>query len=336
VKKLGIATITLTITAAVVFAQQPAKMPAQPDIKASQPVTSDPVIISYGTTQIHQSEFEAAVKTLPPEYQAFAQGSGKKAFAEDYVRMKMLASEAEKNGLEKNPDVAAQLLLMRANALANAEMTRMELAIAVPDDEIQSAYDAKKPTLEQARARHILIAFKGSPAARPGAKELTEEEAKAKAEEIRQKLVAGADFAETAKKESDDVASGEHGGELGTFSKGRMVPEFEKAAFEGKVGEISPIIRTQFGFHILQVEERKTQSLDELKPQLLQDIRQKKMQEMLENMKNSAKATFSETYFAAPAPESAPAVSEAPKAQKKPAETPKPKKADAPATPKKH
>jgi peptidyl-prolyl cis-trans isomerase C len=277
--------------------------------------TADPVVIRAGDVQVTKSEFEAALKTIPAEYQAYASGPGKKAFAEDYLRMKLLAREAEKHGLEKKPEVIQQLRLMRENALANAELNRIEESVKITDAELQKAYEEKKQSYQQAKARHILIAFQGSPAQQQGKKELTEEEAKAKAEEIRKKIAAGADFAEVAKTESDDRGSGSRGGELGTFSRGQMVPEFEQAVFGAKSGELTPVVRTQFGYHIIKVDELKTQSLDEVKAELEREIRQKKLQERLDQLKNASAPTFDEAYFTPPAPPTPPAA---------PEQTPKP------------
>lgn len=266
----------------------------------------DPVVIRFSGTEIRKSEFEAAVKSIPEQYQAYANGPGRRAFAEDLIRMRILASEAEKNGLEKDPEVASQLRLLRMNTLANAQLSRMQEASTVAPADLQKAYDDKKSSFERAKARHILIAFKGSAAQQPGKKELTEEEAKAKAEEIRAKLVAGGDFAATAKAESDDVGSGANGGDLGSFTRGQMVPEFEKAAFEGKVGEISPVVRTDYGYHIVQVQDRGPAPLAEVREQLEAELKQKKLQDSIEKMKNDAKPAFDETYFAAPAAPAAP------------------------------
>ena len=290
---------------------QAAKAPAEPAKPvASTPVAkaaADPVVMSFSGVEVRQSEFEAAVKALPAEYQGYAAGPGKRAFAEDYLRMRILAAEAEKSGLAGDPKVASQLKLMRENTLASAQFTRLQETVNLSDDEIQKSYDEKKPTLERAKARHILIAFKGSPAAQKDRKELTEDEAKAKAEGIRTKLVAGADFAAIAKAESDDTGSAARGGDLGSFSRGQMVPEFDAAVFEGKVGEISPVVRTQYGFHVIQVQERGPAPLTEVKPQIEQELKQKKLQEKVDAMKDAARVTFDDTYFAPPAPEAAPA-----------------------------
>ncbi|HUP45273.1 MAG TPA: peptidylprolyl isomerase [Thermoanaerobaculia bacterium] len=266
----------------------------------------DPIIIAAGNLTVRQSEFETAIQTLPQEYQQFAMGPGKKQFAEDYLRMKMLAAEGLKNGLDKDPDVVKQLNLMRENLIANAELGRIEKGITVSDADLQKAYEANKEQYEQIKARHILVAFKGSPAAQPGKTELTEEEAKAKAEDIRKQLVAGASFDELAKKESDDTGSGARGGDLGAFGRGQMVEEFENAVFSAKEGAIPPVVRTQFGYHVIRVDENTTTPFAEVKEQLERAERQKKVQEKLESMKTAAKPTFNDAYFAAPAPAAAP------------------------------
>ncbi|MGA7616861.1 MAG: peptidylprolyl isomerase [Thermoanaerobaculia bacterium] len=285
-KKLTIAMVTVSMLAVGTIAW----------IADAADTSKDPVVVKAGSVEIRQSEFEAALKTLPAQYQAYAMGPGKKAFAEDYLRMRLLAAEAEKSGLDKSEEVQTQLQMMRANALANAELQKLTEDVKVTPEELQKAYTAKKDTLEKVHARHILIAFKGSPAA-PQQGALTEERAKAKAEEIRKQLVAGADFAELAKKESDDKGSGARGGDVGEFSRGQMVPEFEKAAFETKVGEISPVTRTQYGYHIIKVESHSVPTLDQVKEQLEEDIRKEAVDKKVSSLQDQAKPTFDNGYF---------------------------------------
>ena len=293
--------IALTLVATIGFAQD---KPAAPAATTAQ--AADPVVISAGTVTIKQSEFESALKTLPAEYQQYAMGAGKKQFAEDYLRMKMLAAEGMKNGLDKKPEVVQQLSLMRENLVAQAQLQKIEEGIKLSDDDLKKVYESGKNEYEQVKAKHILIAFKGSPAAQQGKPELTEEQAKAKAEELRAKIVGGASFDELAKTESDDTGSGSRGGDLGEFSRGQMVPEFEKAAFEAKVGDVTPVVRTQFGYHIIKVEEHGHTPFEQVKPMLERNERQQRLQKTLEAMKETAKPTFNETYFAPPAPQAAP------------------------------
>jgi peptidyl-prolyl cis-trans isomerase C len=307
VKKTITTTIALALAASFAIAQDKpatqAQKPAAPAATATAPAAAtDPVIIAAGTIAVRKSEFEAAIQTLPAEYQQYASGTGKRQFAEEYLRMKMLAAEGMKNGVDKDPEVIRQLDLMRENLVANAQIQRLEKGITVTDEDLKKVYDADKSKYEQVQARHILIAFKGSPAAQAGKPELTEEQAKAKADDLRKKLVSGAKFEDLAKAESDDTGSGANGGDLGAFGHGQMVPEFEKAAFAAKAGEVTEVIRTQYGYHVIKVTEHGSTPFEQVKATLEKNERQKRVQAALEAMKESAKPTFNATYFPPPAP----------------------------------
>ncbi len=306
-KKIISTTIALVLVASAGLAQKTATPPAAP-APAAAAKQADPIVIAAGDLSIRQSEFEAALKSLPAEYQQYAQGPGKQQFAEDYLRMKMLAAEGMKSGLDKDPEVVNQLALMKENLVAQAQLAKIENNITISDADLKKKYDENKAQYEQVKARHILIAFKGSAAAQEGKPELTEEQAKAKAEELRKQIVGGASFDELAKKESDDVGSGARGGDLGEFGRGQMVPEFEAAAFGAKVGDVTPIVRTQFGYHIIKVEEHGSTPFEGVKPTLERAERQARMQAKLDEMKSNAKATYNAEYFApAGAPEPPPA-----------------------------
>ena len=291
-------------------------------VTAAPAAKTDPVIISAGTVAIHQSDFETAVKSLPAEYQPYALGPGKKQFADDYLRMKLLASEGMKAGLDKDPDVVKQLDLLRENLVAQEELKHIDSSINVTDADLKKAYDENKKDYEQVKARHILIAFKGSPAAQKGKKELTDAEAKAKAEALRTEIAGGkAKFEDVAKKESDDTESGKNGGDLGAFGRGQMVPEFEKAAFVAKAGEVTPVVKTQFGYHIIKVEAHTSTPFEQVKPALEKTLKQKLVRDKLDAMKESAKPVYDEAYFApppAPAPAKAVTPPATPKPEKKP------------------
>jgi len=125
----------------------------------------------------------------------------------------------------------------------------------VTDADLQAYYQKHLDQFQvkdQVRVRHILIKVP------QGADAATDAAAKKKAEDIRKQILAGGDFAKLAKENSDDPGSKEQGGELGFVQKGQTVPEFEKAAFDGNPGQTSEIVKTQFGYHILQTEEKQT------------------------------------------------------------------------------
>lgn len=321
--------MALALAAPAMFAQgTPAPAAATPKSATATAGDPDPVVISAGACIVRKSEFEAALKTLPAEYQSFAQGPGRKQFADDYLRMRLLANEGTKAGLQNDPEVVNQLNLMRENLVATAELKKIDSGITVTDAEVQKAYADGAKTYEQVKARHILIAPKGSAAAQPGKKELTDDEAKAKAEDLRKQIVGGASFDELAKKESDDVGSGARGGDLGSFSRGQMVPEFEQAAFNAKVGDVTPVVKTQFGYHIIKVEAHDSAPIEQVRPAIEKELKQTKLHAALDAMKESAHPTYDETYFAPPpapaasvAPESTPA---APKDDAKKTDTKKP------------
>lgn len=313
--------IALALAAPAVFAQsKPAVQPA-PTAPAATAHDADPIIITAGTVTVRRSEFEAALKTLPAEYQSMlSQPAGRKQFADDFLRMRLLASEGTKAGLQNDPEVINQLNLMRENLVASAELKKIDSGITVSDAEIQKVYADGAKDYEQVKARHILIAPKGSPAAQPG-KDLTDEQAKAKAEDLRKQIVGGANFEELAKKESDDTGSGARGGDLGSFGHGQMVPEFEQAAFSAKVGEVTPVVKTQFGYHIIKVEAHDATPLEQVRPTIEKNLKQTKLHAALDAIKDNAHATFDDAYFAPPPPPpaaaAAPATPVAPKSDVK-------------------
>ena len=315
-KKTTLFLMGLALSASVVMAQDKPAATTTPTATTTTATaaTGDPVIITAGDIVIKQSEFESALKTLPAEYQSYAMGPGKKQFGEDFLRMKMLAQMGYKAGLQNDPAVQQQLALMKDNLVANAQLGQIDKSVTLNDADLQKIYDANKKDYEQVKARHILIAFKGSPAAPQGKPELTEEQAKTKAEAIKKQLDGGAKFEDLAKKESDDTGSGANGGELGAFGHGQMVPEFEKAAFDAKIGDVIGPVRTQFGYHIIKVDSHEYTPFETVKATIEKREHQKALQAKLDSLKSDAKPVFSDAYFPPPPPPAAaaPAESKAP------------------------
>jgi peptidyl-prolyl cis-trans isomerase D len=146
----------------------------------------------------------------------------------------------------------------------------------VSDAEVQTYYNAHQDQYqvkEQVKVRHILIAV---PA---GADAKTDAAAKTKAEDLLKQIKAGGNFADLASKNSDDPGSKTQGGELGWLDRGKTVPEFDKAAFTLSPGQTSDLVKTQFGYHILQVEDKKTahlRPLAEVKAEIVPVLEQQK------------------------------------------------------------
>src|SRR6185436_4181245 len=169
-------------------------------------------------------------------------------------------------GVDKQRKVELQIMLQQARLIASMyEQESLLESVKATQPEID-AYMKAHPE-DQVHARHILIAMKSEAPApeereeeEPGkekSQELTKPQARAKAEEVLKRVRGGEDFASLAKQFSTDPGSKENGGDLGWFGRGRMVPEFEKAAFALQPGQISEIVESPFGFHIIKVEEKR-------------------------------------------------------------------------------
>jgi peptidyl-prolyl cis-trans isomerase C len=262
-------------------------------------VPPDAVVLSVGEDKITKAQFDMILSTLPPQQQPQVQTpKGRRDIAEKLAEILMLSQEAKAQKLDQTPKIQMQITLSTDQLLA-AAMYRDLGENAKPDDAtLHAYYDAHKSDWEEVKARHILIRFQGSkmPLA-DGMKELTPDEALAKATELRAKIVAGADFAATAKESSDDKGSGANGGDLGAFGKGRMVPEFDKEAFLLPVGQISQPVKSPFGYHIIKVDSHTTKPFDDVKAEILKRIPAEMAQKALADLKTKKPATYNDAYF---------------------------------------
>ena len=289
--------ILVLASAALLSAQQPP--PAdRPEVKPvpgapGASVAPDAVILTIGTEKITRAQFEDLLTALADSGRPAATATARRQVAEQLGDLTALAQEARKRKLDQSASVKQMIVIQTDQVLAGS--LAKELSEAKPDDTAAHAfYDAHKGQYEQATASHILIRFKGSQAPpRPNEKDLTEEEALAKAQNIRKKLVDGADFAATAKAESDDTGSGAKGGSLGTFSHGQMVAAFDKAVFSLPVGQISEPVKTQFGYHIIKVESRTSKSFEEAKA----DIAKEMGKDEMDKIRKNTPIKLDETYF---------------------------------------
>ena len=162
--------------------------------------------------------------------------------------------------------------------------------ITVDPTEVKKYYDTNQTQFdkgERVRASHILVKFDPHVAT-----DKERADAKAKIEAIQKKLKNGADFAELAKKESDDTGSAVRGGDLGFFQRGAMVPPFEEAAFKAKPGEVTDIVESQFGYHIIKVFEKKSAGLvpfEEAKGEIETQLKRKKTNTAVRDYVNQVK-----------------------------------------------
>jgi len=278
-------------------------------VPPAPPPEPDKVILTIGPTKFTEAQYETLVNALPQQYQTYARGAGKRQFAENLVQLMILSDEAEKRHLDGQPKVQEQLKFQRQNLLAQAMFDDLQASVKVDDSLVQLYYDAHKNEYESVKAKHILIRVKGAPM--PGAEgkpELTDEQALAKAKEVRAKLVAGGDFAAIALTDSDDTGSAKQGGDLGEFRRGMMVPPFEQAAFSLKVGEISEPVKSPFGYHIIVVQEHKLKTLADVRSDIETKLRPEMARKQVQALRDKTAVTIDDGFFGpAPAPPPAPA-----------------------------
>ncbi|HOE56733.1 MAG TPA: peptidylprolyl isomerase [Bacillota bacterium] len=164
---------------------------------------------------------------------------------------------------------------MKKELIINKLNEKLTEKVTVDNDELKNYYDNHQDEFVSVKASHILL------------------ESREEAEKILQRVKAGENFAELAKQNSKDPSAKENSGDLGYFSQGEMVEPFEKAAFAMKPGEISDIVQTDFGFHIIKLEDRKLEKFadvrEQLKGNLLYDKKSKEYEKLLEEMRKNTK-----------------------------------------------
>lgn len=160
-------------------------------------------------------------------------------------------------------------------------------SISVTDADIQNFYNENPAMFERVHASHILITLE------PGATDIQKAEARKKTQEAQAELNKGKEFAEVARQYSQDPYSKDQGGDLGFFARGQMVPTFDEAAFRLEPGQVSEIVETQFGYHIIKVSEKKKMTLEEVGPRMNDFMRDRKiamaMEQRIKELREKAK-----------------------------------------------
>ena len=194
-------------------------------------------------------------------------------------------------GLDKQRKTQVQIMLQQARLLASMyEEESLSKSVKASQPEIDE-YMKSHPE-EQVHARHILISVKSEDAPSEGG--LDKPTARAKAEEVLKRVKAGENFESLAKEYTTDPSGKENGGDLGWFGKGRMVPEFEKAAFALQPGQVSDIVESPFGFHIIKVEGRRNGDPQAAAQQVEQDKEKKLIDEIVK--RQSAHITVADNF----------------------------------------
>jgi peptidyl-prolyl cis-trans isomerase C len=259
----------------------------------------DPVLAKVNGTEIHQSDLAVAEEEagqLPP-----MSPEAKQDYLVQFMADMILVSKAaEDKKLGDGADFQKKLAFARNKLLMEALLTQTAKA-ALTDDAMHKVYDDAVKQMgneEEVHARHILIR------AAPG-DDKASKEAEDKIKAIIVRLNKGEDFAKVAGEVTEDPSGKTNGGDLGYFTKDQMVPEFAEAAFKLDKGQISDPIHTQFGWHIIKVEDKRTKptpSFDQVKVQLENYVAHRAQAQLVDNLRKSAQIERLDKPAAAPDP----------------------------------
>jgi peptidyl-prolyl cis-trans isomerase C len=250
----------------------PPKTEKQAEAPAGAPKADDgEVVATFSGNRLTTSRVLKEMERLPAPSRAYLQAPDRKRqFVDNMILNDLLFNEGQKLGYDKDDDIDRQVNDLRRRLVVQKVVREYQKPPEITDDQAKAYYD-ENPTLystTQIRASHILV--KDEAAAR----------------EIREQVKADpSKFADIAKEKSTDKTSGQKGGDLGMFGPGRMVPEFERAAFALQQGEISDVVKTQYGYHVIMVTERKEgerRPFDQVKEQIKATLRNKAIQEQQE------------------------------------------------------
>lgn len=256
------------IAAAVIVATLGLQLPAF--------AQEDAVVAKVGDLEIHQSELDLAIANLDPQFAQFPDEQKKVAALSSIIDVKLLVKDADAEGLRDTDAFKNRVNFITERELHNAYFLK-HVSDAVTPEEVKARYDkevAAMPQEEEVHARHILV------------------ESEDVAKDVIKQLDEGKDFAEIAKEKSTD-SNKDEGGDLGWFGKGRMVPEFEQAAFALEKGAYTKTpVKSQFGFHVIKLEDKRIAPpppFDQVEQQVRQMVMREKYVALIEKAKTEQK-----------------------------------------------
>ncbi len=246
------------------------------------------MIATYAGKRFTSDDFRREVERLPPRSRTqLTTPERKRQFVDNFILNDLLAAQGHDKGYDRDPDIVRQVDDLRQRLVVQRVMRDYQEAPVLTDEEVRTYYDQNQRLFSgaQIHAAHILV----------------------KDEELAKKLRAQLDtepdkFEELAKTNSVDTATAARGGDLGFFGQGRMVAEFERAAFAlEKPGDLSAIVQTPFGFHIIKLLERKdgpSKPFDEVKERIrvamVNQRRQEQVTQRFDKVKADAKIDVKE------------------------------------------
>lgn len=228
---------------------------------------SEKILAVSAGHEITEQEVKDLIANYPPEQQIYLSSpQAKDELLEQLIGFHLFSKMAEENKIKESREYKETLAKMENELASHMAATSVIDKVTLTEEEAKAYFDANPNQFiseKQVRAKHILV------------------EKEVQAKEILSEIKAGKSF-EDAAKEYSTCPSKEKGGDLGYFKKGQMVPEFEKAAFEAAVGELTGPVKTQFGYHLILVEDKKEEQAVSF-----EDIRENLMEKLLNQKKQA-------------------------------------------------
>lgn len=253
----------------------------------------DEILAKVGSETVTQADFDEVMAGAQPSQAAyFSTPEGKRALVEDMADSVLFYLWGKDNKLTETEKYKETMAELEKRVLAGMAMEKVLSGAKVSDEEVKKFYDDHKAAFEvpeSVKASHILIQV-----SKDAGNDLWKK-AKKEVAKIRKDILAGKVSFEDAAKRDSDCPSKSRGGDLGFFTEGQMVPEFEKAAFATKIGDISDPVKTQFGYHIIKVTDHKDaseQPFDEVKDGIRQQLLQQKQRDTLSEYVDKLKKTY--------------------------------------------
>lgn len=240
---------------------------------------------------ITESEFNTFIQSAPAEARNFyASKEGRRALAEELVKLKALEQEGRRLGVDDDPAIRGQLDSISSQLIAGKTLEK--LVKEGVDKRIAAEFAKEKGTAKT--LRHILVAYQGSAVPPKSGQPMPAEQAMQKAAAIAAKLRAGMSFEQVARTDSDDQQTAEHGGLLGAARPDQLPPNIAAVVNKLQPGQISDPVKTEFGIHIFRVDEP---SLEEMKPMLTERVQRSVAAETVERLQKAAKVEYDKDYF---------------------------------------
>lgn len=242
------------------------------------------VLAIVGDKEIKQSDIESLLRTVPKnQYEKFSSKQGQKELLEELIAHELFYLDAKDTELDKTEEYKNQLKIATEKFLKSYAITNYISTAKVTEEEAMNFYEKNKNQFNkpiQIRASHILL------------------DSEEDSNNIMNKINNGMSFEDAALKYSK-CPSKDNNGDLGYFTKGKMVKEFEDAAFEMEIGEIRSNVKTQFGFHIIKIIDKKEEGITEFEeafPQIKQYLLAEKQNNMYLNKVNNLKKKYTVSY----------------------------------------